>query len=145
MAWSALLLTMTRPTGCLAGLEEFERSGCGFGDGRGLHFAVHGGVVDSSLHVWRGVGRRPAQDDEGVVGVEHVRRGLAVGGERLPHPVGDHAVAAVDEQVGDWAVEVEQDRPGRGEDGGQPRVGHGCHGRAMVVQMLSNHRLASLT
>ena len=144
MACSALLLTMTtvRPAAWQAWRKSSDP---GVGSVRvAADFAVHGGRVDGLLNVWRGVSRRPPQDDEWVVGVEHFGWRLAVGGERLTHPVGDHAVAAIDEQVGDGAVEVEQDRPGRSENGGQPRVGHGCHGRAMVVQMLSNHRLASL-
>src|SRR6476619_4086008 len=62
------------------------------------------------------------------------------------HLVGDGLVTALDEQVGDRAVEVQKDRPGGRKDGGHLIVaGHGWYGRTMVVQTLSNQRVASAT
>lgn len=93
--------------------------------------------------------RGPAQDDQRVGGVAQVDRDVEPGWQGLAHLVGDHAVPAVDEQVGDRPVEVEHHRPRLGQHllqsaaAGGRFGGHGWYGRAMVAQMLLNQRAAS--
>jgi hypothetical protein len=58
----------------------------------------------------------PAQDHQRVGCIAKFRGNVEVRRQRLAHLVGNHRVAAIDEQVGDGAVEVEKDRPGLAED-----------------------------